>query len=67
METDLFGNIIVNDADNVYLNKTAKIKDLSDDTKTEYCIEVVFDDEKKQEEMYNELTKKGYICRVLTL
>jgi hypothetical protein len=67
METDLFGNIIVNDADNVYLNKTAKIKDLSDDTKTEYCIEVVFDDEKKQEEMYNELTKKGYVCRVLTL
>jgi hypothetical protein len=67
METDLFGNIILNDADNVYLNKTAKIKDLSDDTKTEYCIEVVFDDEKKQEEMYNELTKKGYLCRVLTL
>jgi hypothetical protein len=67
METDLFGNIIVSDADNVYLNKTAKIKDLSNETKTEYCLEVVCKDEKQQEEMYNELTKKGFICRVLTL
>lgn len=67
METDLFGNIIVSDADNVYLNKTAKIKDLSNETKTEYCLEVVCQDEKQQEEMYNELTKKGFICRVLTL
>jgi hypothetical protein len=67
METDLFGNIIINDADNVYLNKKVKIKDLSNDTKTEYCIEVVCIDEKQQEEIYNELTKKGFICRVLTL
>jgi hypothetical protein len=67
METDLFGNIIISDTDNVYLNKNTKIKDLSNDIKTEYCIEIIFDNEKQQEQMYNELTKKGYICRVLTL
>jgi len=64
---DLFGNIIVADDDNVYLNKTAKIKDLSNETETEYCLEIVCKDEKEQELMYNELTKKGFICRVLTL
>jgi hypothetical protein len=67
MTEDLFGNIIVSDLDNVYLNKKTKIKDLSNQTKTEYCLEVVCIDEKQQEEMYNKLTKKGFICRVLTL
>jgi len=64
--TDLFGNIIISDEDNVYVKKT-KTKDLSNETKIEYILEVVCDNEKQQEQLFNELTEKGFICRVLTL
>lgn len=68
VQTDLFGNVIVSDEENVYVNsKPKKQKDLSDEIETEYLIEVVCKDEKHQEEMYNELTKRGLVCRVLTL
>lgn len=33
----------------------------------EYKIEVSLNDEREQEELYNELTQKGYTCRILTL
>jgi hypothetical protein len=65
-QKDLFGNIIISEEDNVYLSNK-KQKDLSNDTKVEYCLEIICKDEKQQEEMFNELTKKGFICRVLTL
>jgi ParB/RepB/Spo0J family partition protein len=41
--------------------------DLSDKLELQYKLEVDVTSEKEQEELYNELTKKGYICRILTL
>lgn len=42
-------------------------RDLSDDLKTNFRIEILLDDEKSQEILYNELTEKNYKCRILTL
>ncbi len=42
-------------------------KDLSDNIKESYRVEVELDSEEEQEKLYNELTDKGYICRLLTL
>lgn len=42
-------------------------KDLSDKIETSYNIEVNCSNEREQEQLYNELTNKGYKCRVLTL
>ena len=42
-------------------------KDLSDKIDLQYKIEVEVISEKEQEELYNELTKRGYECRILTL
>ena len=42
-------------------------KDLSDKIDLQYKIEVEVISEKEQEVLYNDLTKKGYICRILTL
>lgn len=42
-------------------------KDITDTIETEYRLEIVCDSEREQEQLYNELTAKGYICRVLTL
>jgi ParB-like chromosome segregation protein Spo0J len=42
-------------------------KDLSDQIELQYKIEVEVMSEKEQEALYNELTKKGYVCRILTL
>tara|TARA_Y100000593_G_scaffold16955_1_gene33788 strand:+ start:141 stop:647 length:507 start_codon:yes stop_codon:yes gene_type:complete len=41
--------------------------DLSDKLELQYKIEVEVTSEKEQEKLYNDLTKKGYICRILTL
>ena len=41
--------------------------DLSDKIELQYKIEVDVTSEKEQEQLYNELTNKGYICRILTL
>ena len=42
-------------------------KDLSDNIKESYRVEVELDSEEEQEKLYNELIDKGYICRLLTL
>lgn len=42
-------------------------KDLSDEIDSSYRLEIELDDEESQEKLYNELTEKGYICRLLTL
>jgi len=41
--------------------------DLSDKLELQYKIEVDVTSEKEQEQLYNDLTNKGYICRILTL
>tara|TARA_R100001443_G_scaffold75656_2_gene83211 strand:+ start:205 stop:711 length:507 start_codon:yes stop_codon:yes gene_type:complete len=41
--------------------------DLSDTIELQYKIEVDVTSEKEQEQLYNDLTNKGYICRILTL
>ena len=42
-------------------------KDLSDDISFEYKLEITLSNESEQEQLYNELVKKGYECRILTL
>jgi ParB-like chromosome segregation protein Spo0J len=42
-------------------------KDLSDNIKESFRVEVELDSEEEQEKLYNELIDKGYICRLLTL
>jgi ParB-like chromosome segregation protein Spo0J len=49
-----------------FLDEKDKI-DLSDNLKTNYRLEVIFLDEKNQEFLYNELIKRNYECRLLTL
>jgi len=49
------------------LPKQQYIDDLSESIKTKYIIEIECDSEESQEKNYNELTEKGYKCRVLTL
>lgn len=41
--------------------------DLSDEITAQYQVVVECKDEMEQEDIYNELTTKGYVCRVLTL
>jgi ParB-like chromosome segregation protein Spo0J len=41
--------------------------DLSDSIELQYKIEVEVNSEKEQEKLYNQLTKDGYVCRILTL
>ena len=43
------------------------LKDLSDDFETNFRIEIVLNDEKTQELLYNELIERNYECRLLTL
>lgn len=67
-QRDLFGNIIVDESKNVYLNKTKKTqRDLSDSIETQYVIEIVCANQNEQEQMYNELLKHNFECRILTL
>ena len=42
-------------------------KDLSQSFNFEYRVEVICKDEAEQERIYNEMTKKGLECRILTL
>lgn len=42
-------------------------KDLSPNFNFEYRVEVLCKDEAEQEKIYNEMTKKGFECRILTL
>lgn len=43
------------------------IDDLSDSIEMQYKLEISLSDESEQENLYNELTQKGYSCRILTL
>ena len=47
--------------------KDEKEQDLSEDLKTNFRIEVILNDEKIQEKLYNELIERNYECRLLTL
>lgn len=42
-------------------------KDLSDKVVEKYAVEIDCSNEDEQEEIYNELVGRGYVCRVLTL
>ena len=42
-------------------------KDLSDKVVEKYAVEIDCSNEEEQEEIYNELVERGYVCRVLTL
>lgn len=42
-------------------------KDLSPNFNFEFRVEILCKDEAQQEKMYNELTKRGFECRILTL
>jgi|TARA_R100000084_G_scaffold107098_1_gene66420 hypothetical protein len=44
----------------------SNLKDMSDNITEEYKIEIELTSEREQEQVYNELTKKGYKCRILT-
>jgi len=44
-----------------------KLDDLSNDFETNFRIEIVLNDEKTQELLYNELISRNYECRLLTL
>lgn len=47
--------------------ETTPPKDISEDFKFEYKVEITCANESEQEEMYNELTGRGFECRILTL
>lgn len=54
--------------DDVVEEETKKeSKDLSDEIKSEFKIEVDCVNETEQEELYNKLVEEGYECRILTL
>ena len=42
------------------------VNDISDNIAEEYRVEIELTSETEQEKVYNELTKKGYKCRILT-
>lgn len=47
-------------------NKQIK-EDLSDDINLTCKIEIECSDEREQETLYNEMTERGFVCRILTL
>lgn len=47
-------------------DKETPIKDISDNISDEFRVEVELISEREQEELFNDLTKKGYKCRILT-
>lgn len=42
-------------------------EDLSENIEQQFRIEVILESEEQQEQLFNELTQKGYTCRILTL
>ena len=42
------------------------VNDISDNINEEYRVEIELTSEREQEQVFNELTKKGYKCRILT-
>jgi len=47
--------------------KESEPKDISDTIENSFRIEIELENEIEQEKLFNELTTKGYICRILTL
>jgi len=47
-------------------DKEPDFNDISDKITEQYKIEIELVSEKEQEQVFNELTQKGYICRILT-
>ena len=47
-------------------DKETPIKDISNNISDEFRVEVELTSEKEQEALFNDLTKKGYKCRILT-
>ena len=52
--------------DNDIENETSS-KDISDKIEEKFIIEIEVENESDQEKLYNEMKKKGYLCRILTL
>ena len=73
-------DILANDWDSVLLNEygldvweneddkkfDTDVNDISDSIGEEFRVEIELKSENEQQELYNELTKKGYTCRLLT-
>lgn len=53
--------------DNEDEGKNDEIEDFSSELTSQYKIEISFDNEEEQEKIYNELTERGLLCRILTL
>tara|TARA_R100001460_G_scaffold13815_3_gene31156 strand:- start:414 stop:923 length:510 start_codon:yes stop_codon:yes gene_type:complete len=47
-------------------DKETSIKDISENISDEFRVEVELTSEREQEALFNDLTKKGYKCRILT-
>jgi len=47
--------------------KESEPKDISDIIESSFRIEIELENEIEQEKLFNELTTKGYICKILTL
>jgi len=47
-------------------DKETPIKDISENISDEFRVEVELTSEREQEALFNDLTKKGYKCRILT-
>ena len=43
-----------------------EVNDISNNISEEYRVEIELNSEREQEQVFNELTKKGYKCRILT-
>jgi hypothetical protein len=72
-------DMLANEWDSVQLNefgldvweneddeKNNDVNDISDNISEEYRVEIELTSEKEQEQVFNELTQKGYKCRILT-
>lgn len=47
--------------------KTEEPENIGDFLETKFRLEIILDDEKTQELLYNEIISRGYECRILTL
>ena len=49
------------------LDQETNQQDLSDSIEEEFKVEIQATSEREQEKIYNELTERGFVCRILTL
>jgi len=50
-----------------FSSEPEKTNDISDNFKFDYKVEIQCDGEEQQEQIYNEMTERGFLCRILTL